>query len=440
MEPNLALTGEDLKNPVQPITVAEQPQPETAEEFMRGSGIIQADTFESRERDRLIQAQGEQPDLPSFEEQRQQSLRTFGTPGADEELRREQEALASLNRRFDIKDAEIEQGNSASRAQRSTDLNNRRRAIEARYHEARISALQGNIERAESIARDTVNYAFQERKLELGIFRSQLDAYSAIASDQDKQLIDRRNRQLDAAEAALQDVKDNVSAAIASGVASPEEIAVLTDPEIVDEDKLAISQEIQARGAEEQLALEQANVRSQIASRNASIELSRLKLNQELAAQGNPAGTLDGKAQTSAQLKAQGFADRVLESEQILSSIGDQFAGAFAFGSALPNQFQSAERQQFEQAKRNFINAVLRRESGAAISPSEFESAELQYFAKRGDSPEVLKQKADNRNTVINGIYRESNVPRPVMPGDVVESGGQRYQVADNGEDLIPVE
>jgi hypothetical protein len=32
--------------------------------------------------------------------------------------------------------------------------------------------------------------------------------------------------------------------------------------------------------------------------------------------------------------------------------------------------------QQQEQAERNFINAVLRKESGAAIAPSEFMSAQ----------------------------------------------------------------
>jgi len=34
----------------------------------------------------------------------------------------------------------------------------------------------------------------------------------------------------------------------------------------------------------------------------------------------------------------------------------------------------------FEQAKKNFVNAVLRLESGAVISPSEFTNADKQYF------------------------------------------------------------
>ena len=38
------------------------------------------------------------------------------------------------------------------------------------------------------------------------------------------------------------------------------------------------------------------------------------------------------------------------------------------------------ERQMFEQAERNFINAILRQESGAAIADSEFNNARKQYM------------------------------------------------------------
>lgn len=48
--------------------------------------------------------------------------------------------------------------------------------------------------------------------------------------------------------------------------------------------------------------------------------------------------------------------------------------------SNLPSFLQSAERQKFEQAKRNFVNAVLRNESGAVIADSEFKNADKQYF------------------------------------------------------------
>ena len=63
----------------------------------------------------------------------------------------------------------------------------------------------------------------------------------------------------------------------------------------------------------------------------------------------------------------------------------------------VPYMFKSDEYKQIEQAQRDFINATLRRESGAAIAPSEFENAQLQYFPQPGDTPEVVKQKQKNR-------------------------------------------
>jgi hypothetical protein len=57
-----------------------------------------------------------------------------------------------------------------------------------------------------------------------------------------------------------------------------------------------------------------------------------------------------------------------------------------------------------EQAQRNFVNAVLRQESGAVISPSEFENAQKQYFPQPGDSAKVRDQKRQNRQSAIEGF------------------------------------
>jgi hypothetical protein len=80
----------------------------------------------------------------------------------------------------------------------------------------------------------------------------------------------------------------------------------------------------------------------------------------------------------------------------------------YAIQRKLPNMLQSPIIQQQLQAERNFINAVLRRESGAAIAESEFESAEKQYFPVPGDSQEVLAQKKANRDLVSNNLINES--------------------------------
>jgi hypothetical protein len=65
--------------------------------------------------------------------------------------------------------------------------------------------------------------------------------------------------------------------------------------------------------------------------------------------------------------------------------------------------------QQYRQAERDFVTAILRRESGASISSSEFDTAERQYFPRPGDSQATLDQKKKLRDTAIASI--KQNVP-----------------------------
>lgn len=74
---------------------------------------------------------------------------------------------------------------------------------------------------------------------------------------------------------------------------------------------------------------------------------------------------------------------------------------------AATNWTQSPQQQQVDQARRDFINAVLRKESGAVISPAEFANAEKQYFPQPGDSEQVIAQKRANRRIAINLMLSE---------------------------------
>jgi hypothetical protein len=109
---------------------------------------------------------------------------------------------------------------------------------------------------------------------------------------------------------------------------------------------------------------------------------------------------------------AAGFADRTVSANSILSDpkiVAAQTDIREAGKSAIPgvgNYVISKEKQMAEQAERDFVNAILRRESGAVISPSEFENARRQYFPQPGDSEEVIAQKARNRDVAIKGLVR----------------------------------
>jgi hypothetical protein len=114
---------------------------------------------------------------------------------------------------------------------------------------------------------------------------------------------------------------------------------------------------------------------------------------------------------TNDQTNAAGFANRMADAEKVLSdpkstaamtSAVNRGLGAAPLG--LGNYAVSPEYQQADQAKRNFVNAVLRKESGAAIGKDEFTNADKQYFPQPGDGPDVIAQKAQSRAQAIQSM------------------------------------
>lgn len=176
-----------------------------------------------------------------------------------------------------------------------------------------------------------------------------------------------------------------------------------------------------------------------IQAEKASIANTYSQINERNNKSASLGGTLNGKPQTTTQATIQGYAQRVTESNKIISQIGSKFTGALSvIGQMNPfNILKSSERQQYEQAQRNYVNAVLRRESGAVISDEEFANARQQYFPQPGDQWQVVAQKAVNRTSVEANLYQAANVPQPVEPGTVIKG----YKVVGRQQSFIaPVE
>jgi hypothetical protein len=77
----------------------------------------------------------------------------------------------------------------------------------------------------------------------------------------------------------------------------------------------------------------------------------------------------------------------------------------------------SPEQQQVMQARINFITAILRKESGAAISASEFATAEKNYFPKPGDDAAAIAQKQQARRTAIRAMEIQAGPGAKQMGG-----------------------
>lgn len=199
------------------------------------------------------------------------------------------------------------------------------------------------------------------------------------------------------------------------------------------QDRLAAAeQDLKQQGFENQLALSQFGLQKDkfISDQQNTLFEQQLALQKMIQDGVGP----DGKPLTADQLKNAGFAQRVSEANITLQTIEQQISGLsyleyYAYQKA-PNFAKPAYIQQYEQAQRNFVNAVLRRESGAAISDAEFENARQQYFAQPGDGPEVLAQKQANRQTTYEGLVQSA--------GGAYNSGGDDpLQLFGSGDDPL---
>lgn len=132
-----------------------------------------------------------------------------------------------------------------------------------------------------------------------------------------------------------------------------------------------------------------------------------------LGQDGMPIGP-KSKDLTDSQSKALLFGRRMEASDKIMTELSEKGVDAsvpfsragYGVGWAV-NAVSGAQQQKLDQAKRDFLNAVLRRESGAVITQSEFENGDKQYFPQIGDSAEVKVQKAANRKLAMESIMEE---------------------------------
>lgn len=176
-----------------------------------------------------------------------------------------------------------------------------------------------------------------------------------------------------------------------------------------------------------------------------------------------PGGPADPNAAKKAsptefQGKSAAFGSRAQEADRILAELGTDYSpagintknsvgSAPVIGGALEagaNAMLSDKSQKAEQAQRDFVNAILRQESGAAIGKDEFNNAKRQYFPQPGDSEAVIAQKAQNRKLAVQGLLNNAGnavVAKPAPAAAPLKTkvvGGKSY--AFDGKGWYPVE
>jgi hypothetical protein len=112
------------------------------------------------------------------------------------------------------------------------------------------------------------------------------------------------------------------------------------------------------------------------------------------------------------QSNATAFGMRAKEANSIINDLSAKGTDMAAIGADVPYGVggiinaatASPAQQQVQQAKSNFITAVLRKESGAAIGADEYERENQKYFPQVGDSEAVKSQKKTARETAVKAL------------------------------------
>lgn len=116
------------------------------------------------------------------------------------------------------------------------------------------------------------------------------------------------------------------------------------------------------------------------------------------------------KSLTDAQANALQYSERMSFNNGVLAKLESEGFDATGAGAAAqkwtPNVLTGEKFQSYDAARKNWISAVLRKESGAAISKSEEKGAMEQYFPAFGDALSVVKQKAELRSLAEKNMTR----------------------------------
>lgn len=153
------------------------------------------------------------------------------------------------------------------------------------------------------------------------------------------------------------------------------------------------------------------------------------KQQEEDRQQAEARGEHDRRQRTATMSREQSdaatFADRMEMANRTIGQLegtGQSVKGkaldTTVFGVGIPgaNFAQSPEYRQFKQARENFAYAQLRRETGAAIQPFEYETIDKQYIPQPGDDPATLAQKAKNRQVSLEGMSRAAGPTYQLNP------------------------
>lgn len=211
-------------------------------------GIVRLQTEEANRRNDVL---GRILDMDSADSQGLYD-RTFRREGGTANLAQLTDAntrLATLQGKFRTARQATSSAPGQSQAFEGVQLSelSRQEAVEVGNQALLVQALQGNVETARQIALDTVNFATEDRKVELDNLIAQYDALNGIVSGQEAQVIEQRKEAALAERDGIERTREAITGAIESGQATIEEVQQLTGNRLTDAEKFTLASQIVAR-------------------------------------------------------------------------------------------------------------------------------------------------------------------------------------------------
>ncbi|SCB52724.1 hypothetical protein GA0061099_10395 [Bradyrhizobium yuanmingense] len=133
---------------------------------------------------------------------------------------------------------------------------------------------------------------------------------------------------------------------------------------------------------------------------------------------------------TEVQGAAEQFGNRMENAEKSFSKVSTEGLGlsgaAQGAAGSIPvagNFLKTENFQKMEQAKREWVTALLRKESGAAIGRDEYTQYDRQFFPQPGDGPGVVAQKAEARRVAMEAMKKTAGPGYKSPAGNTTQSG-----------------
>lgn len=148
------------------------------------------------------------------------------------------------------------------------------------------------------------------------------------------------------------------------------------------------------------------------------------------------------KPMTEGQSKDTTYATRAAGALPILDQYGNALTSITEqVGGNLPvagNYIKSPEYQQAEQAGTEFLQAILRKDTGAAITKEETQEYGRVYLPQPGDSAEVLNQKKAARARALNAL-EAGMTPQALLAKERALKKGASSGTTENNSDPLGI-